>query len=101
MIDWRPELRRAVLYVVGDVLNPVVLTLVRRHRFGRFTMLDHYGRRSGRLFSTPVEARSMPGGGIVIPLTWANKPIGFETCEPLARALSTGAASRACSCSRS
>ena len=66
------------LYAIGHGLNPFVLALARRQAVARLAILEHRGRRSGRLCRTPVEARRAPGGGFVIPLTWGEQTDWFQ-----------------------
>ena len=72
----RARLRAMALYAIGHGVNPLVLA--RRQPVARLGILKHRGRRSGRLYRTPVEARRAPGGGFVIPLTWGERTDWFQ-----------------------
>ena len=45
-----------------------------------FAVIQHNGRRSGRSYSTPVGARSTPGG-FVIPLTFGEQADWFRNVQ--------------------
>jgi len=51
---------------VAKVLNPIVSPLAERMR--PFAVLHHKGRRSGREYSTPVQAYPTKSGGFVVAL---------------------------------
>ena len=74
----RARLRGIALYALRRGVNPLVLALARRQPVARLAILEHRGRRSGRLYRTPVEARRAPGGGFVIPLTWGERTDWFQ-----------------------
>jgi deazaflavin-dependent oxidoreductase (nitroreductase family) len=63
------EHRRPMLRSVARVLNPIIKALAGRWGFPLFVVVSHRGRRSGRVFRTPVTAR-MTAGGFVVPLTF-------------------------------
>jgi len=63
---------RLILRPLTKVLNPLILRLAGRRRFGMAGALSHVGRRSGRPYVTPVGARRA-GNMIVIPLTFGNR----------------------------
>ena len=44
---------------------------------GRYAILEHRGRRSGRTYRTPVQARPVRAG-FVIPLTWGEQADWFR-----------------------
>jgi deazaflavin-dependent oxidoreductase (nitroreductase family) len=65
----RAALRHVAVYLIGHGVNPLTIPLTHR-RLTRFAIVEHRGRRSGRTFMTPVEARRATDGGFIIPLTW-------------------------------
>lgn len=50
------------------LLNPVILRFA-GHRHGYYAVIKHVGRRSGRVYETPVVAEPIPGG-FAIPLPY-------------------------------
>lgn len=63
---------RIVMGPMTRVLNPQIRRLAGRRRFRMAGQLRHVGRRSGRLYVTPIGARPA-GDMIVIPLTFGSK----------------------------
>ena len=51
---------------VAKALNPIVMPLA--ERLSPFAVLHHKGRRSGRDYSTPVQAYPTKSGGFVVAL---------------------------------
>ena len=62
------QLRKGFLTVLKYTLNPFTRRLARTS-FGPFTIVRHVGRRSGKLYETPIIA-SPVAGGFVIELTY-------------------------------
>jgi deazaflavin-dependent oxidoreductase (nitroreductase family) len=71
--------RRPMLRSVTRVLNPIVKALAGRWGFPLFVVVRHHGRKSGRVFETPVTVR-MTAGGFVVPLTFGQ---GADWCQNL------------------
>ena len=71
-------LRGAALYLIGHGLNPLTIALASRRPQARFAIVEHRGRRSGRVYRTPVEARRTADGGFIIPLTWGEQTDWFR-----------------------
>ena len=65
-----PRTRRAVR-AVARVVNPLVLLVAGRRWMPIVGVLHHVGRRSGRLYSTPLGMRPL-GDGFVIPRTFGD-----------------------------
>ncbi|MGO8958664.1 MAG: hypothetical protein ACLQFR_15030 [Streptosporangiaceae bacterium] len=63
---------RMVVRPMTKVLNPVVGKLAGRRHFPMAAQIRHVGRRSSRIYVTPVGAR-LSGETIVIPLTFGNR----------------------------
>lgn len=62
MKDWIRTLNRYVL-------NPAMLHLAgRKHWYA--SVIRHAGRRSGKIYSTPIVAERVPGGGFIVPLPY-------------------------------
>jgi deazaflavin-dependent oxidoreductase (nitroreductase family) len=74
----RAAIRRAALLSIGHGLNPLTVALARRQSRTRLAIIEHRGRRSGRIYWTPVEARRASDGGFVIPLTWGERTDWFQ-----------------------
>jgi deazaflavin-dependent oxidoreductase (nitroreductase family) len=47
------------------LLNPLVLLVAGRRHSADYAILRHVGRRSGRVYTTPVVAHSIPGGYLI------------------------------------
>lgn len=62
---------KIVMRPMTKILNPVIMRLAGRRHFGMAAKISHTGRRSGRVYVTPVGAH-MHGEVIVIPLTFGN-----------------------------
>jgi deazaflavin-dependent oxidoreductase (nitroreductase family) len=68
-INLGPRARRAVRFVAAFV-NPVVLLVAGRRWMPVVGILRHQGRRSGRMYATPIGMRRL-GDGFVIPRTFS------------------------------
>jgi len=68
------------------MLNPLVLKVAGRRRFGMVAQVHHVGRRSGHRYTTPLGARPT-ATGFVIPLTfgrdadWCRNVIAADGCQ--------------------
>jgi deazaflavin-dependent oxidoreductase (nitroreductase family) len=62
------KLRRAWLVTLKHTLNPLTRRLA-GSRFGPFSLIRHVGRRSGKLYETPIIAARV-SDGFVIELTY-------------------------------
>jgi EmrB/QacA subfamily drug resistance transporter len=71
-----PRARQAVR-AVARLVNPIVLLIAGRRWMPVVGILHHRGRRSGRLFSTPLGMRPS-AGGFVIPLTFSNSAAWYQ-----------------------
>jgi len=65
-----PRARRAVRWVAGFV-NPLVLLIAGRRWMPVVGILRHRGRRSGRMYATPIGMRPL-GDSFVIPRTFSD-----------------------------
>lgn len=66
---------RFVKIVIGPMtkmLNPLIVRLAGRPHFHMAAQLTHTGRRSGRMYVTPIGARRA-GDVVLIPLTFGNQ----------------------------
>ena len=63
---------RMVMRPMTKVLNPVIVKFAGRRHFGMAGQIQHVGRRSGKVYITPVTAH-MHGNVIVIALTFGNQ----------------------------
>jgi deazaflavin-dependent oxidoreductase (nitroreductase family) len=63
---------KIVMRPMTKILNPVIMRLAGRRHFHMAAQISHTGRRSGRIYVTPVGAR-LHGEVIVIPLTFGNQ----------------------------
>src|ERR1700682_892611 len=65
-----PRARRVIRFVAGFV-NPIVLLVAGRRWMPVVGILQHRGRRSGRIYATPIGMRPL-GDGFVIPRTFGD-----------------------------
>jgi deazaflavin-dependent oxidoreductase (nitroreductase family) len=63
---------RRVIRAVARVVNPLVLRIAGRPHMPVLGIVRHRGRRTGRLYATPLGVRPAAGGGFVIPLTFGD-----------------------------
>jgi deazaflavin-dependent oxidoreductase (nitroreductase family) len=70
LIQRSPKLRH-LIRAAARVVNPLVLLVAGRRWMPIVGMLQHRGRRSGRLYSTPLGMRPL-GAGLVIPRTFGD-----------------------------
>src|SRR6266705_4334519 len=63
---------KIVMRPMTKVLNPLIVKLAGRRHFRMAAQIRHTGRRSGRIYTTPVSARRS-GDMVVIALTFGNQ----------------------------
>ena len=73
------QIRRRLLTILKYTLNPVTSRLART-RFGPFVIIRHVGRRSGKIFETPIIARRVPDG-FVIELTYGENVDWYKNVQ--------------------
>ncbi len=66
------RLVRIVIRPMTKVLNPVIVRLAGRRHFAMAAQIQHVGRRSGKVYVTPVTAH-VHGDVILIALTFGNQ----------------------------
>jgi deazaflavin-dependent oxidoreductase (nitroreductase family) len=66
-----PRAARNVIRAVARVVNPLVLRIAGRRHMPVLGIVHHRGRKTGRLYATPLGVRPAVGGGLVIPLTFS------------------------------
>jgi deazaflavin-dependent oxidoreductase (nitroreductase family) len=71
-----PRARRAIRLVAG-LVNPVVRLIAGRRWMPVVGILRHRGRRSGRVYPTPLGMRPM-GDGFVMPLTFSEGAAWYQ-----------------------
>ena len=71
-----PRARRAIRFVAG-LVNPVVRLIAGRRWMPVVGILHHRGRRSGRVYSTPLGMRPM-ADGFVMPLTLSEDAAWYQ-----------------------
>jgi deazaflavin-dependent oxidoreductase (nitroreductase family) len=69
--------RRPSVLGLNRVINPLVLRLAGTRLLPLYGVIEHRGRRSGKLFHTPVVVRPT-GDGFVIPMPWGE---GTDWCR--------------------
>jgi deazaflavin-dependent oxidoreductase (nitroreductase family) len=62
---------RRVIRAIARVVNPLVLQIAGRRHMPILGIVHHRGRKTGRLYATPLGVRPAAGGGFVIPLTFS------------------------------
>lgn len=67
----RQAIRDRVRVFNKHVTNKLLIHIAGK-RFGHFAILSHTGRKSGKLYRTPIIAEPVPGG-FVIALTYGKK----------------------------
>jgi EmrB/QacA subfamily drug resistance transporter/deazaflavin-dependent oxidoreductase (nitroreductase family) len=75
-IQLGPGARRVIRFVAGFV-NPLVLLIAGRRWMPIVGILHHRGRRSGRMYASPLGMRPAPGG-FVIPLTFSEHAAWYQ-----------------------
>jgi deazaflavin-dependent oxidoreductase (nitroreductase family) len=71
MIHFGPRARR-LIRAVAQVVNPLVLHVAGRRHMPILGIVHHRGRKTGRLYATPLGVRPTPSGGFVVPLTFSD-----------------------------
>src|SRR6202171_5700181 len=74
-----PRARRVIRFVAGFV-NPIVLLVAGRRWMPVVGILQHRGRRSGRIYATPIGMRPL-GDGFVIPRTFSENAAWYQNIE--------------------
>ena len=67
-MDLKQRLRRGLFTLLKHTLNPLTRRMA-RSSFGPFSIIRHVGRRSGKLYETPIIVSRL-GDGFVIELTY-------------------------------
>jgi deazaflavin-dependent oxidoreductase (nitroreductase family) len=67
-MDLKPQLHRGLLIVLKHTLNPLTRRLA-RSSFGPFAIVRHIGRRSAKVYETPIIVAPVQDG-FVIELTY-------------------------------
>jgi deazaflavin-dependent oxidoreductase (nitroreductase family) len=70
VIRFGPRARR-LIRTVARVVNPLVLRIAGRRHMPIVGIVYHRGRKSGRMYATPLGVRPAPSGGFVVPLTFS------------------------------
>jgi deazaflavin-dependent oxidoreductase (nitroreductase family) len=71
MIRFGPRSRR-LIRAVARAVNPLVLRIAGRRHMPILGIMHHRGRKSGRMYATPLGVRPASGGGFVVPLTFSD-----------------------------
>jgi deazaflavin-dependent oxidoreductase (nitroreductase family) len=77
------QARRGTVIVFGlgsRLLNPVMAKLAGKRHVRQFAVLQHRGRRSGRVYETPVVAQRTPDG-FVVPMPFGEKTDWFRNLQ--------------------
>jgi deazaflavin-dependent oxidoreductase (nitroreductase family) len=60
---------RNAMFAATRIFNPLVMRLAGTRLLPLYGVITHRGRRSGKLFHTPVVVRPTPGG-FIVPMPW-------------------------------
>ena len=66
---------------MARVVNPLVLRIAGRRHMPVLGIVRHRGRRTGRLYATPLGVRPAAGGGFVIPLTFGDASHWYQNIK--------------------
>ena len=69
--------RRPVLGFLTRLLNPVILKLAGKRFVRAYAVIEHRGRRSGRVYATPVAAQRI-AGGFMVPMAFGEQADWFR-----------------------
>lgn len=83
-INLGPRARRAVRFVAAFV-NPIVLFIAGRRWMPVVGILRHVGRRTGRMYATPIGMRPL-GDGFVIPRTFGDNAAWYLNIQAAGKA---------------
>jgi len=86
-IDLGPRTRLAIR-VVARLVNPLILGIAGRRWMPVVGVLRHRGRRSGRIYSTPLGMRPL-GDGFVIPRTFGDNAAWYRNVMAAGRCVVT------------
>jgi deazaflavin-dependent oxidoreductase (nitroreductase family) len=75
-----PRTRR-LIRAVARVVNPVVLRIAGRRHMPIVGIVRHQGRKTGRLYATPLGVRPAVGGGFVVPLTFGDASYWYRNIQ--------------------
>jgi deazaflavin-dependent oxidoreductase (nitroreductase family) len=65
---------------LAKLVNPLVLRLAGTRFLPLYGVLEHRGRRSGKLFHTPVVVRPTPDG-FVVPMPWGESTDWYRNVQ--------------------
>ncbi len=75
-----PRTRR-LIRSVARVVNPLVLRIAGRRHMPIVGIVHHRGRKTGRLYATPLGVRPAVGGGFVMPLTFSEAAYWYQNIQ--------------------
>jgi deazaflavin-dependent oxidoreductase (nitroreductase family) len=70
----------APLRIVARVINPLIKRLAGKRHVRAFAVIEHRGRRSGRVYATPVAARPT-AGGFLVPMAFGERADWFRNVQ--------------------
>jgi deazaflavin-dependent oxidoreductase (nitroreductase family) len=70
-----------VIRAVARVVNPLVLRIAGRRHMPILGIVRHRGRKSGRMYATPLGVRPAVGGGFVIRLTFSDASHWYQNIQ--------------------
>ena len=72
------------LRVAARLINPLVLLLAGTRLLPLYGVIEHRGRRSGKLFHTPVVVRPAPDG-FIVPMPWGERTDWYRNVRAAGR----------------
>jgi deazaflavin-dependent oxidoreductase (nitroreductase family) len=75
----KPNHRPVVAFLTRR-LNPLIAKLAGRRHVRAYALIEHRGRRSGRIYTTPVSARPI-AGGFMVPMAFGEQADWFRNVQ--------------------
>ena len=72
--------RHPVIGRLTHLFNPLIAKLAGRRHVRAFALIEHRGRRSGRIYTTPVSARPI-AGGFMVPMAFGEQADWFRNVQ--------------------
>jgi deazaflavin-dependent oxidoreductase (nitroreductase family) len=72
--------RRPVLAMLTRLFNPMIRKLAGKRHVRAYALIEHRGRRSGRVYATPVAAQRI-ADGFVVPMAFGEQADWFRNVQ--------------------
>jgi deazaflavin-dependent oxidoreductase (nitroreductase family) len=73
-------IRRPVLGAMTRLVNPVIAKLAGKRHVRAYALIEHRGRRSGRVYTTPVAAQRI-ANGFMVPMAFGAQADWFRNVQ--------------------